>query len=88
VFTPRINRPALSDVPTGSSNTISDDDICMAVMDNFEKEQEIQQRYIEIAPQNFVPDIQASGSNIMFDDDICMAAMDNFEKEVQDVNTG
>ncbi|KAF0751849.1 zinc finger protein 467-like, partial [Aphis craccivora] len=49
LFAPRIIRPALPDFLTGSSN-MSDDDICMAAMDNFEKEEEVQQRYIEIAP--------------------------------------
>ncbi|XP_050062280.1 uncharacterized protein LOC114125032 [Aphis gossypii] len=65
---------------------MSDDDICMAAMANFEQEQEDREYCIEIAPQIFVPDIQAGCSNIMSDDDICMAAMENFEKEVQNVN--
>ncbi|XP_050065113.1 zinc finger protein 423-like [Aphis gossypii] len=82
-YAPRINRPA---VPTDSSNIMSDDDICMAAMANFEQEQEDREYCIEIAPQIFVPDIQAGCSNIMSDDDICMAAMENFEKEVQNVN--
>ncbi|KAF0715249.1 Uncharacterized protein FWK35_00031782, partial [Aphis craccivora] len=85
-FTPRIIRPALPDVLTGGSN-MSDDEICMAAMDNFENEQEVQQRYIEIAPEIFVPDIQASASNMMSDDEICMATMENYEKEMQDDNT-
>lgn len=84
-YAPRINRPA---VPTDSSNIMSDDDICMAAMANFEQEQEDREYCIEIAPQIFVPDIQAGCSNIMSDDDICMAAMENFEKEVQNVNKG
>lgn len=67
---------------------MSDDEICMAVMDNFEKEQEVQQRHIEIAPEIFVPDIQAGASNMMSDDEICMAAMENYEKEMQYDNTG
>ncbi|KAF0703398.1 zinc finger protein 668-like, partial [Aphis craccivora] len=59
----------------------------MAVMDNFEKEQEVQQRHILIAPEIFVPDIQAGASNMMSDDEICMAAMENYEKEMQYDNT-
>ncbi|KAE9521294.1 hypothetical protein AGLY_018313 [Aphis glycines] len=41
-YAPRINQPA---VPTGSSNIMSDDDICMAAMDNFEQEQEDKEYY-------------------------------------------
>ncbi|KAE9521290.1 hypothetical protein AGLY_018309 [Aphis glycines] len=37
-YAPRINRPAVPDVPTGSSNIMSVDDICMTAMDNFEQE--------------------------------------------------
>ncbi|KAF0741731.1 Uncharacterized protein FWK35_00024015 [Aphis craccivora] len=66
---------------------MSDDDIFMAAMDNYEEEHENRECCIVIAPQIFVPDFQAGCSNIMSDDDIFLAAKNNFEKEVQDVNT-